>query len=48
MAKFSALTCLPPQAKKAKEQQEEEEEGDLDPDMMALMGFGGFGTSSKK
>ncbi|MEW5303667.1 MAG: hypothetical protein WDW36_006338 [Sanguina aurantia] len=30
------------------EEEEEEEEGGMDPDMMALMGFGGFGTSSRK
>lgn len=35
--------------KEAKKQQgeEEEEEGGMDPDMMALMGFGGFGSSKK-
>jgi hypothetical protein len=43
-------TSVPcPQEKKAKEReaQQEEEQADMDPDMMALMGFGGFGTSKK-
>jgi hypothetical protein len=37
------------QEKKAKEreQQQEEEQADMDPDMMAMMGFGGFGSSKK-
>lgn len=29
-------------------EEDDEEEGGMDPDMMALMGFGGFGTTSKK
>ncbi len=42
------LWCL--QEKKAKAREEDHEEdgdGGMDPDMMAMMGFGGFGSSKK-
>lgn len=58
LSEVAALQPTPPcaspatyaQEKKQREKeqkQQEEAQGDGDPDMMALMGFGGFGTTKK-
>jgi hypothetical protein len=39
--------CIQEKKQKERQQREEEETAGADGDMMALMGFGGFGTSKK-